>query len=258
MADHTQLSHLRLVTDAQPVVTNSANARVRLETLLERAPNLLCLFRLAPLGLLRFAKVIDSIRPRYIFDLRVFPLLEGTAPSRHSFFRLMESTGCSYVDTMGRIGGRDQVSTVLQSAAFQDCVQSVCGDDFVGPMFFLFESGEDLLWSRSTLLEILQPAPHGGWNVQVRAALTAHAADTVQPWAVGEVLYVVASPNEPPGRLLDDRGRPTDPVSLPRGSSVRVIAVEIGLWTDVAVLGGPYRGQRVRLASNAQVARLVK
>jgi hypothetical protein len=83
-------------------------------------------------------------------------------------------------------------------------------------------------------------------------------SDPVQPWAIGEILYVVASPSESTGWLLDDRGRPAEPINLSRGSSVRVAKLQVGRWTDVEVLGGPHRGRNVRLASNAHVARLVK
>jgi hypothetical protein len=37
-----------------------------------------------------------------------------------------------------------------------------------------------------------------------------------------------------------------------------VVALQVGQWTDVEVLGGPHQGHNVRLASNAHIARLVK
>ena len=108
---------------------------------------------------------------------------------------------------------------------------------------------------------MLHPAPQSGWKVHVgfdpSEAIDAFT-DMMQPWAVGEILYVLASPSESTGWLLDERGRPTEPVNLPRGSSVRVGKLQLGQWADVEVLGGSHRGRNVRLASNAQVARLVK
>jgi hypothetical protein len=133
-------------------------------------------------------------------------------------------------------------------------------------MFFLFQSGEELAWSCSVLPKLLQPAPRRGWSIHVMSGaasasdrLERHVdVDPVQPWVIGEVLYVVVSPAESTGWLLDDRGRPTEPINLERGSSVRVVALQIGQWTDVEVLGGPFQARKVRLASNAHVARLVK
>lgn len=262
MADHTKLPYLRLVT-TPPTGRRTAKAKTQLALFLDRDPNLLGLFLVAPARLRAFAKAIETTRPRYVFDLRILPSFDGAGTSRRSVFRLMEAAGCTYVDAMGRMGGTDRRHALIHSGAFGECVRSVCGAHLVGPMFFLFESKEELAWSCSVLPKVLQPAPRRGWSIHVLGDGSSvepyrPEEDSVQPWTIGEVLYVTASPNESTGWLLDDRGRPTEPVNLRRGSSVRVVALQIGQWTDVQVLAGPYQGRNVRLASNAHVARLVK
>lgn len=265
MADQTKPPYLRLVT-APTGRTVRRGQRTQLELFLDREPNLLAMFLLAPARMRALTKAIDETRPRYVFDLRVLPSFEGAGTSRRSVFRLMEAAGSTYVDAMGRMGGTDRRNALLHSGAFEECVRSVCGTDLIGPMFFLFQSGEELAWSCSVLPKVLQPAPRRGWSIHVMCASDSASGrferhvDTksVQPWVIGEVLYVVASPAESTGWLLDDRGRPVEPVNLKRGCSVRVVALRIGQWTDVEVLGGPSQGRRVRLASNAHVARLVR
>jgi len=229
---------------------------------MERAPNLLGLFWLAPAKMRQFAKLISSARPRYVFDLRVLPAFDGVGMTRRSVFRLMESSGCTYVDAIGRMGGTDRGQVIFESDAFAACVRSVCGNELVGPMFFLFQPGEELVRASLVLPKVLQPAPGEGWSVHVLGGDVAVSIDdfatTVQPWTKGEILYVVASPSESTGWLLDENSRPSDPINLPRGSSVRVVQLQVGEWTDVEVLSGPHQGRNVRLASNAHVARLVK
>jgi hypothetical protein len=261
MADHTKLPYLRLVT-SPPAGRRTPKLKTQLDLFMDREPNVLGLFWLAPARMRLFAKAIDSTRPRYVFDLRVLPSFDGAGITRRSMFRLMEASGCTYIDAMGRIGGTDRRNALLESGAFEECVRSVCGTDLVGPIFFLFQSREDLSWSSSVLPKVLQPAPRKGWRVHVLGGDPSEAidafTDTVQSCAVGEILYVVASPSESTGWLLDDRGRPTEPVNLPRGSSVRVAKLQVGQWIDVVVLGGPHRGCNVRLALNAHIVRLVK
>jgi hypothetical protein len=234
----------------------------QLDLFMEREPNVLGLFWLAPETMRQFAKAISSTRPRYVFDLRVLPAFEGAGMTRRSVFRLMESSGCRYVDAIGRMGGTDRRPVIFAPDAFEACVRSVCGNELVGPMFFLFQSSEELVRSSSVLPKVLQPAPREGWNVHVLGGDVAVSIDafakTVQPWTAGEILYVVASPSASTGWLLDDSGRPADPINLPRGSSVRVVTLQVGQWTDVEVLAGPHQGRNVRLASNAHVARVVK
>ena len=261
MGDQTKLPHLRLVT-SPPTGGRTPKLKTPLDLFVDRAPNVLGLFWPAPATMRQFVKAIDSTRPRYVFDLRMLPLFEGAGMTRRSVFRLMERAGCTYIDVVGRMGGTDRWNALLESGAFENCVRSVCGTDLVGPIFFLFQSREELSWSSSVLPKVLQPAPREGWRVHVLRGDLSEAidafTDTVQPWLIGEILYVVASPSESTGWLLDDRGRPSEPVNLPRGSSVRVVKLQVGQWANVEVLGGPHRGRSVRLASNAHVARLVK
>lgn len=261
MADHTKLPYLRLVT-SPPTGRRTLKPRTQLDLFMDRQPNVLGLFWLAPARMRQFAKAIDSTRPRYVFDLRVLPSFDGAGLARRSVFRLMDASGCIYVDAMGRMGRTDLRHALLEPGALEECVRSVCGTDLAGPIFFLFQSREDLLWSSSVLPKMLRPAPRKGWRVHVLGIDPSEAidafTDAVQPWAVGETLFVVASPAESTGWLLDDGGRPAEPIHLTRGSSVRVAKLQVGQWTDVEVLSGPHRGRNVRLASNAHVARLVK
>lgn len=276
MADQdAKPQYLQLVTDASRTTKQVSKRETQLELFLDREPNVLGLFLLSPPRMRLFARAIDSVRPKYVFDLRVLPAFEGAGTSRRSLFRTMEAVGCTYVDAMGMMGGWERRDAFLHSGAFERCVRSTCGDALVGPMFFLFQSVQELAWSCSVLPQVLHPAPRSGWSVHVLGAggsdpthVSQHvsfqaveapfAADPVQPWSIGDVLYVVASPFESTGWLLDDRGRPIEPVNLRRGCSVRVVALQIGQWTDVEVLGGPHQGCNVRLASNAHVAHLVK
>ena len=269
MADQdTKPRHLRLVADAPRAPKRASRRRPQLELFLSNRPDLLALVLLEPQKLRTFAKAIDTTRPRYIFDLRVLPVFEGAGLSRKSMFRIMESIGCTYADVMGMLNGQELGKDILHSGALVECVRSVCGHELAGPMFFLFQSGADLVRACSVLPRVLRPAPRRGWSMHVlgmegsahglSAMSVGEVTERVQPWSVGDVLHVVASPAESTGWLLDDRGRPAEPVNLARGTSVEVMALQIGQWTDVRVLGGPHKESKVRLASNAHVAHLVK
>lgn len=269
MADQdTKPQYLRLVTDAPRAAKRASRKPPQLELFLSNKPNLLGLVLLAPSRMRLLAKAIDTTRPRYIFDLRVLPAFEGAGLTRRALFHIMESAGCMYVDAMGIMGGRQRHNALLHSGAFEECVRSVCGRDLAGPMFFLFQSSEDLVWSCSVLPKILRPAPRRGWSMHVLGMGVSNHEPSfvsfntviarVQTWNIGEVLHVVASPSESTGWLLDERGRPGNPVNLSRGTSVEVVTLQIGEWTDVLVLGGPHKGSKVRLASNAYLARLLK
>jgi hypothetical protein len=261
MADHTKLPHLRVAT-APMSGRRAPKLKRQLELFMGREPDVLGLFWLSPARMHELAKAIDSTRPRYVFDLRVLPSFDGVGVTRRSMLRLMESSGCTYVDAIGRIEGAERRHSLFESGAFEECVRSVCGAELVGPMLFLFQSVEELARSSSILPLVLQPAPRHGWSVHVLGAgglaSMEEFAEPVPPRQVGETLYVVASPTQPTGWLLDESGRPGEPIHLPRGSSVRVTKLQGGPWTVVEVLGGTHRGRSVRLASNAHVARLVK
>ena len=261
MADHTKPPSLRVVTE--PMTRPRAPKLQRqLELSMGREPHVLGLFWLSPARMRELANAIGSTRPRYVFDLRVLPSLEGSGMTRRSMLRLMEASGCTYVDAIGRISDAERWRSLFESGEFEECVRSVCGGELVGPMFFLFQSVEELARSASILPLALQPAPPQGWSLHVlgdgRVASLEEFAETVQAWKVGETVYIVASPTESTGWLLDERGRPGEPIHLPRGSSVRVTKLQVGQWTDVEVLAGTHRGRNVRLASSAHVARLVK
>lgn len=268
MAEDTRHPRLRVVTKSKRgkrVVTR----KPQLELFLENAPSVLGLFLLTPPTMRTFAKALDTTRPRCVFDFRILPTFEGAGVNRRTVFRVMESFGCSYVDAIGLMGGPERWNAAMHSGAFVDAVRTVCGSKPSGPLFFLFQTGHELASSYSVLPKALTPAPRGGWSVHVvshhgqgepffQLLEESSRTDHIQPWELGEVLYVVASPSETTGWLLDERGRPKDPVNLRRGSSVRVEAFQVGQWTDVVVLTGTYRGNKIRLASNAHVARLVR
>lgn len=260
--------HLRLITDAPRASKRASRRRPQLELFLSNRPDQLAFVLLAPQKLRSFAKTIDTTRPRYIFDLRVLPTFEGAGLSRKSMFRIMERIGCTYIDVMGMLSGQERSDNLLHSGALVKCVHSVCGLELAGPIFFLFQSSAELVRACSVLPRTLRPAPRRGWSMHVLgmehsshdlANISAdELTESLQPWSIGDVLYVVASPAKSTGWLLDDRGRPADPVNLGRRTSVEVVALQIGQWTDVRVLNGPYKESKVRLASNTHVARLVK
>jgi hypothetical protein len=273
MADtETKVRSRRVPTRLQRVTAKRARgARPQLDLFEQTEPNTLVLYLLAPRRMRAFADTIATARPRYVFDLRQLPSFEGAGLTRKILFRTMESYGSTYVDAMGWMGRKDRADLLLRSGAFHECVAEICGRRLAGPMFFLFKSHDELRRSSAILPNALQPAPRGGWRVQVygneETGTSAASAPSegnesmssgVQPWTRGEIVYVVASADESTGWLLDEHGRPTDPVKLTWGSKVRVEDLRIGQWTDVIVLAGHHRGRKVRLASNAHVARLMK
>lgn len=237
----------------------------QLQLFLEHGPSVLGMFLLSSSSMRAFAQSLSATRPRYVFDLRAIPIFDGAGVNRRSMLRSMDELGCVYVDAAGFLGGLNQREALIKSRTFVDNVREVCGPKPRGPMFFIFQSDEELAWSHSFLPRALSPVPRGGWRVHVSGVRSAdllrdefYDAQPAQPWELGDTLYVIASPSETTGWLLDAHGRPAEPINLKRGSTVRVEALQIGEWTDVLVLAGHHRGSRLRLASNAHVARLVR
>jgi hypothetical protein len=87
MADHMKLPYLRLVT-SPPTGRPTPKPKTQLDLVMDREPNVLGLFWLAPERMRQFVRAIDATRPRYVFDLRVLPSFDGAGLTRRSMFRL--------------------------------------------------------------------------------------------------------------------------------------------------------------------------
>ncbi|MFZ6710136.1 hypothetical protein [Undibacterium sp. TC9W] len=89
-----------------------------------------------------FSFIIENIKPRWLFDVRITPRLDFVASSRAKAFKLFEQCQIDYVDIMGAIG----VETYNKEESFPEywgtLVTSILKEAEIarGPYVFIFDN----------------------------------------------------------------------------------------------------------------------
>ncbi len=133
--------------------------------------SLLGLVNMARISADEFTSVLQTVRPRWVFDLRPLPRFDLESLSRKAVFNLFQRFSISYQDVAGLIGvsshGDARLNPGIVSNSLLDLASGSSGKVPLGPLVILLDSEEYLSASARLLPKLLKPRPRGGWTVRI-------------------------------------------------------------------------------------------
>lgn len=121
-----------------------------------------------------FVRIIESMRPKWIVDVRAVPRLDTLAGSREYAFSIFHRMSIEYVDLLGRLG-IISYKTSETNPAFWGPVAVQILKASVGPYVFLFDYPPLMSVASESLPSLLRPAIGAEAQVSVYGATRALA-----------------------------------------------------------------------------------
>jgi hypothetical protein len=152
--------HLQLVADTQEVAgcNDKPQTSEQLALNLYETSELLFVRESDILENGAFSNLIDSVKPRWLFDVRITPRLDFLAPNRALAFKHFVAINLGYVDIYGALGAHSYCAEESRPESWGHFVAAVLSEATIkcGPYMFIFDDDEVLKRSRNILPSILQ------------------------------------------------------------------------------------------------------
>lgn len=113
--------------------------------------------------------LLQSVRPRWLMDLRVVPLFDYGQMTRKRFFELFRHLEITYRDVSGLLEMYSRKDASLSSGAAVDLINELLAESpshsAQGPILFLLEGAERVALAERVLPLLVKPRPERGWIV---------------------------------------------------------------------------------------------
>lgn len=132
-------------------------------------PNLLC-FVHVPSVEASIGKLVQGIRPTWIFDLRAAPRMDFDGLTRSYFFQLIQRLASRYVDVFGTLGIRHYHDSLANGVLLAETLNGVISESDKlagGPFMFLVDRSEIMEHASKLLPNYLKPQPREGWQISM-------------------------------------------------------------------------------------------
>lgn len=105
-----------------------------------------------------FANLLESVRPRWLFDIRITPRLDFLAPNRSLAFRHFSDMKLGYIDIFGVLGTRSYRAKEARPESWGQFVAAVLNEAATkyGPYIFIFDNEEIMKLSENSVPCVLQ------------------------------------------------------------------------------------------------------
>ena len=158
---HLTRTHLQLVANKHEVTCCSFDKPQINEQLalnLSEGPELLLIRESDILESSAFSNLIESIKPRWLFDVRITPRLDFLAPNRSLAFKHFFEMNLAYIDIFGALGAQSYRTEESRPESWGHFVAAILSESAIkcGPYMFIFDNDEVLKRSRNILPSVLQ------------------------------------------------------------------------------------------------------
>ncbi len=153
--------HLQLIANTQEVECrgfDKPNLNEQLTLGLFESPELLLVRESDILENGAFSKLIVSVKPRWLFDIRITPRLDFFAPNRSLAFKHFVEMNLGYIDVFGALGADSYCTEESRPESWGHFVAAVLSESTIkcGPYLFIFDNDEVLKRSKNILPSVLQ------------------------------------------------------------------------------------------------------
>lgn len=168
MADRKETRHLKVVPAPKATAgsdRDKSKAPVQPNLFPVTSQSLLGIVNMARISAEEFTTVLQSVRPRWVFDLRPLPRFDLGWLNRREVFDLFEKCSISYQDVAGLIGASSHDDARLNPGIISNSLLDLMGNSGSGPLVILLDNDEHISASARDLPKVLKPYPKGGWTV---------------------------------------------------------------------------------------------
>lgn len=105
-----------------------------------------------------FANLLESVRPHWLFDIRITPRLDFLAPNRSLAFKHFIDMKLDYIDIFGVLGTHSYRTEEARPESWGYYVASVLSEATTknGPYMFIFDNEEIMKLSENTVPSVLK------------------------------------------------------------------------------------------------------